>query len=124
MSNKIDGGFPIYILDDDSIVYTIEDISHCDYWEKTVSRIVAEKYGISQKDISNLPYCIRRARVVNNNLYCGEKISQKLLKKIEKTLKIKLKLVYDEHEARLVSDMLEYKLLIPHINNNITIHRV
>lgn len=118
---NIDGGFPIYILDDDSIVYTMEDKNHCDYWEDTVSKIVADKYKISHKDIINLPYCIRRARVVGENLYCGEKISQKLLKKIQKTLDMKLKLVYDEHETRLVNDMLEYKLLIPHINNNISI---
>ena len=43
-----DGGFPIYILDDDTVLYVKEDVNHVDYWYDTVSKIVADKHGILQ----------------------------------------------------------------------------
>jgi hypothetical protein len=105
---EIDGGFPIYILDDDTVLYTKEDANHVDYWYDVVSKIVADKHGILQKRILNLPYCQRRARVVGANLYCGEKITKKLLKKIEKILDKKLRYIYDEHETRCELSVAEF----------------
>lgn len=113
-----DGGFPVYILDDDTILYEIQDINHVDYWKNVVSIIFSKKYGISKSYILNLPYSQRRARVVGNKFYCGEKITKKLFKKIEKTLNRKLSYIYDEHETRCEFETARLK---SHINNNISI---
>lgn len=101
--------FPIYILDDNTIIHVKRDIDHVDYWYRTVARIVAEKRGIPRRKLINLPYCQRRARVVGNRLYCGEKISKKLHRQIEKTLNMRLKPVYDEHETRCPFNVAEFK---------------
>jgi hypothetical protein len=111
----IDGGFPIYILDDDSIFFVKRDMSHSKFWEKIVAKIVAKKYSISTCDIINLPYSQRRARVVNNKLYCGEKLSKKLLEKIQKEIGIKVSCVYDEHETRCKISVSEFNSLKPHV---------
>lgn len=116
MINEIDGGFPVYILDDDTVIFLEKEIDHVEFWEKYVSLDVAKKNNVSTHLIKNLPYCQRRGRVVLNNFYCGEKISKKLLKKIESLIKRKLVLVYDEHETRCSLDVHSFKSLIPHIN--------
>lgn len=108
----IDGGFPVYILDDNTILYSKTNINHTDYWEKEISKIVSEKYKIDRNKILNLPYSQRRARIVGKNFYFGEKISKELLAKIEKLLNIKLNLVYDEHETRCSYEVAEFKGLI------------
>ena len=105
---ELDGGFPIYILDDDTILYIEEDLNHVDYWHDIVSKIVADKHGILRKRLLNLPYCQRRARVIGNSFYCGEKITKKLIKKIEKILNRKLKYIYDEHETRCELNVAEF----------------
>jgi hypothetical protein len=105
----IDGGFPIYILDDDSIFFIKKDISHSKFWEKTIAKIVAKKYSIPIKDIINLPYSQRRARIVDNKLYCGEKISKKLLRKIKKETGVEVFYIYDEHETRCDISFAELK---------------
>lgn len=112
MSNEPDGGFPIYILDDDTVLYSKEDTDHPLYWEDVVSKIVSEKYGVERSKILNLPYAQRRARIVGDKLYFGEEISKDLLSKIEKTLNKKLNLVYDEHETRCPYELAEFKGLI------------
>lgn len=103
--------FPIYILDDETILHTKEDVNHVDYWHDTVSKTVAEKHGIPRRKLLNLPYCQRRARIVGNRLYYGEKISKKLHAKIEKTLGMKLKVAHDEHETRCPINLAEFKAL-------------
>lgn len=105
----IEGGFPIYILDDNSILYLKKGWSHTKFWKQVVCEKVAKKYGIAQNKLKNLPYCQRRARVVGNNFYCGEQISKALLKNIEKTLGMKLKHIYDEHETRCKISTAEFK---------------
>ena len=105
----IDGGFPVYILDDDDIEYLKEDCDHSQFWHKVVSKIVAEKTGIPLRNLINLPYCQRRARVVGNKIYYGEKMSFSLFKKIKNVLKIELDLCYDEHESRCEISVLEFK---------------
>lgn len=108
---NIDGGFPIYILDDDCILFIKKDMSHSKFWEKVVAKIVAEKYLISTADIINIPYCQRRARIVDNKLYCGEKLSKKLIAKIEKEVGFKLNYVFDEHETRCKINVSEFNAL-------------
>lgn len=111
MTDDPDGGFPVYILDDDTILYIKEDLNHVDYWCDFVSKIVSERHGIPRKKLINLPYCQRRARVVENKFYCGEKIKKDLFKTIEKKLGRKLKYVYDEHETRCEFNLAEFKSL-------------
>jgi len=108
---NIEGGFPIYILDDDSILFIKKDMSHSKFWEKIVAKTVADKYLISTSDIINLPYCQRRARIVGNKLYCGEKLSKKLINKIEKEVDIKLIYIFDEHETRCKISVSEFNVL-------------
>lgn len=38
----IDGGFPIYILDDDTILFEVSSKTHPEYWEDTVVDLVAD----------------------------------------------------------------------------------
>ena len=108
----IDGGFPIYILDDDSVFFLKKDIGHVKFWEKVVSKILEKKYSISAKEIINLPYCQRRARIVGNILYCGEKLSKKIIRKIEKEVNIKLIYKYEEHETRCKFEISKLKNII------------
>lgn len=112
----IDGGFPVYILDDDTIIFLKEDIGHVEFWEQHVSLVASKKFNISRHLIKNLPYCQRRGRVVLNNFYCGEKISKKLIGNIEKTLGCKLKFVYDDHETRCPFETSSFNGLISHID--------
>lgn len=109
---NLDGGFPIYILDDDTVLFSKEGWDHPTYWENIVSKAVAEKHKIDRSKIVNLPYSQKRARVVENNFYCGEEISKKLFNKIQKLLKLKLNLVYDEHETRCPYELAEFKGLL------------
>lgn len=108
---NIEGGFPVYILDDDSILFIKKDMSHSKFWEKIVSKVVAEKYSTPTSDIINMPYSQRRARIVDNKLYCGEKLSKKLIAKIEKEVNIKLIYIFDEHETRCKISVSELNLL-------------
>lgn len=110
--------FPIYILDDDSVFFGEEDMDHVLFWENTVAKEVSAKYKISLSFLLNIPYCQRRARIVGNKLYCGEKLSKKVLKNIEKILSLQLEYIFDEHETRLEIDTAALKA---HINNDITI---
>ena len=103
-----EGGFPLYILDDDTLVVVDSDMSHCDFWESTVAAIVAEKHGLRLSVLLNLPYCQRRARIVGNRLYCGEDISPALLRSIEAATERTLRLIYDEHEIRCPTSVGEY----------------
>ena len=38
--------YPIYILDDDSIIFTKEDLNHVDFWNDQVANKVSEMYKI------------------------------------------------------------------------------
>lgn len=107
-----EGGFPLYILDDDTLVIVVSDMSHCDFWESTVAAIVAEERGLRMSDILNLPYCQRRARIVGNRLYCGEEVSPALLRSIEAATGRHLTLVSDEHEARCSISVADFTSLV------------
>ena len=104
-----EGGFPLYILDDDTLVVVVSDMSHCDFWESTVAAIVAERHGLRLSAILNLPYCQRRARIIGNRLYCGEEVSPALLRSIEAATGRMLNLIYDEHETRCLISVAEFR---------------
>ena len=106
--------YPIYILDDDSIVFTKKDINHVDFWNEQVAKKVSEMYNIPVHRLLNIPYCQRRARIVGNNLFCGEKLSVDLVNKIKTVLNKKvLKVVYDQHETILPYDLIILNNLKP-----------
>ena len=111
MDNNIDGGFPIYILDDDSVLFLKKDISHTKFWQKQVAAVVAKKFAVPLSEILNLPYCQRRARIVGNKLYCGERLSKKAIKKIEGSVGLKLKHCHDDHEKRCEISLGQFKAL-------------
>ena len=99
--------YPLYILDDDTIVFTKEDLNHVDFWNDQVAKKVSELYNLPVHRLLNIPYCQRRARVVGNNLFCGEKLSLDLVNKIKTILNKKvLKVVYDQHETVLPYDVM------------------
>ena len=111
--------FPIYILEldgKDLVVFPQDkaDISHSDYWEQKVVAIIAQKFGISDKRLMNIPYCQRRARISSKGfVFYGEKQTKTLLRTISKaTGETNLQWAFDEHESRLPFDVLEFKRLI------------
>ena len=106
--------YPLYILDDDTIVFTKEDLNHVDFWNDQVAKKVSELYNIPVHRLLNIPYCLRRARVVGNILFCGEELSIDLVNKIKTVLNKKvLKVVYDQHETVLVYDVMILNSLKP-----------
>ncbi len=110
--------FPVYLLQlDDTIQVALpegkEDIGHSEFWGRTVSHIVAKHYNIPQVKLANLPYCQRRARIVDNTCYYGETPDLKLLDLIHRAVGNKgLAFVYDDHEKRLKDDVLEFRKLV------------
>jgi len=96
----MDGGFPVYILDDGAVLFVRGDIGHCEFWENVVAAEVGRRFSVPLHAIINLPYCQRRGRVVGNVFYCGEELSRVELRSVERTLGMRLRLVYDDHETR------------------------
>ena len=94
--------FPVYILDDDTILFPAKNMDHVKFWEKEVCNIVYDKFGVKVK---NSPYCQRRGRVVGEIFYCGEELDKLLLDKLKRQTGIDLRLVFDEHESRLDYDV-------------------
>lgn len=105
----IDGGFPVYILDDDTILYEVSSKTHPEFWEATVADVVSDKFNMPKSKIDNLPYCQRRGRVVGVTFYCGESINKKLLNQVSKAVGVKLSLRYDEHETRCSYELAEFR---------------
>lgn len=111
--------YPIYILDLEDGGPTIlfpegkVDLDHSVFWEQKVAAIVAKHYRLPVKDLKNLPYCFRRARISGDIVYYGEKFTKSLLKQIEKAVGEKgLRFVYDEHEQRLSYDVDDFNALV------------
>jgi hypothetical protein len=110
--------FPVYLLRLGKSWQVIfpenkSDIGHTDFWEKTVSKIVAEHYHIPHTELVNLPYCQRRARVVASKIYTG---SRNLKPELQTVILIalrkrKLQFLYDEHEKRLREDVMQFRRL-------------
>jgi len=113
-----DSSFPIYILQLGKrwrIVFPRDkqDIGHCDFWEQSVSFLVAEFFKLPQKQLLNLPYSQRRARICGNKVYYGEEARPALLAKIRKAVKNQtLVFAHDEHEVRLGADVRQFQRLV------------
>ncbi len=114
VSGSVVHSFPIYILDDDTILFPERkiDIDHSHFWETAVSQIVARQYHVPLEGLANMPYCQRRARIAGQNILYGEKPSKRLLRLIERAVGEKgLRFVYDDHEKRLDYDVQEFNAL-------------
>ena len=96
--------FPIYILDDNEILFTKQDKTHPEFWEETVAPHVAKKMNIPLREIINLPYCQRRGRIVGERFYCGEVLDKAMINKISKLVGEEISFVFDEHESTLEHD--------------------
>ena len=110
--------YPIYLLrfeDKWQVVFPEgkQDIGHTDFWEQTVSFVVAEHYKIPQMKLENVPYSQRRARIVGDTIWYGGKPDPDLLKAIRKAADNKhLVFRYDDHERRLREDVSQFNGLV------------
>lgn len=110
--------FPVYLLrlgEEWQVVFPKDeaDIGHTDFWEQTVSHLVAKHYKIPQPKLANLPYSERRARIVGNTIYYGGRPKPDLLQAIHKaTGNNQLAFCFDEHERRLKEEVLELRRLV------------
>lgn len=110
--------FPLYLLklgDSWKIVFpdAKEDIGHSDFWEQVVSHIVARHSNLPQGKLVNLPYCQRRARIVGNRVFYGEKLDPLLLDLIREAVGNKdLTFYHDDHEKRLRHDVRAFRRLV------------
>lgn len=110
--------FPIYLLqfgDETRVVfpYDREDIGHTEFWETTVSHVLADYFKLPQTAVRDLPYSQRRARVVGNTVYYGEEPVPALLKAIRQALgNDRLVFCHDDHEKRLRDDVLRFRRLL------------
>ena len=110
--------FPLYLLElgkDTKVVFPDgkEDIGHSDFWERTISNVVAGYYDIPLSKLFNLPFCQRRARVVGDKCYYGEKTTPELLDLVRKAVgNERLAFFFDDHEKRLKEDVLEFRKLV------------
>jgi len=90
-----------------------EDIGHTDFWEQTVSRLVASQFKVPHAKLANLPYSQRRARIVGNTAYYGGRHDPDLLRAIRKATGNKeLVFCFDEHERRLREEVVEFRRLV------------
>ena len=110
--------YPIYILDFGDSKFEIvfpegkKDLMHVEFWKYTVAPMVAKRLRLSLKELENLPYCQRRARICGKNVYYGEEPSHELLRQIKEAVGEKaLAFVYEEHETRLEFDIMEFTAL-------------
>jgi hypothetical protein len=110
--------FPIYLLREGADWHVIlpedrMDIGHVDWWEQTTSYLISRRYMIPRRKLTNLPYCVRRARIVGNVVYYGEYPDPALLEAIRQaTGNPELTFCYDDHERRLKADVRELRKLI------------
>jgi hypothetical protein len=110
--------FPVYLLRSEQgweVVYPEgkRDIGHTDFWEDTVSRLVARRYRIPRTELVNLPYCQLRARIVGDTVYFGEQPDPGLLQAIRKAVgNDRLAFAHDDHERRLKEDVAAFRRLV------------
>ena len=117
MSDSPMQSYPIYLLNLGGKLRVVlpeprTDVGHTEFWESTVSQIVADHYGIPQRLLLNLPYCQRRARIVGDTVYYGGKPTPKLLRRIRKAIGNRtLVFAHDDHEKRLKHDVSAFRRL-------------
>lgn len=107
----MDGGFPLYLLDDGSVFFAREDLGHVEFWEREVALEVSRRFRVPLSGVLNLPYCQRRGRVVWDILYCGDRLSRVELKSVERAVGIRLRVVHDDHETRCALSHGEFRAL-------------
>jgi hypothetical protein len=107
--------YPIYLLklgEEIRVVFPEDkqDIGHADFWDQTVSSLVAEHYNVPQRSLANILYCQRRGRIVGSTLYYGEKDGPEVLRLVRQAVGIEdLVLYFDEHERRLREDVRDFR---------------
>lgn len=112
------GSFPLYLLRFGRRWQVVspennEDIGHTEFWECTVSHLVAAYYRVPHRRLANLPYCQRRARVVGDRVYYGGRPDPDLLSAIRSVVgNGQLVFVYDGHERRLREDVRLFRSLV------------
>lgn len=111
----MDGGFPVYLLDDGHVLFAREDLGHVEFWERSVAAEVSRRFGVPLPVILDLPYCQRRGRVVGGVFYCGERLSRAEMRAVEGVLGMGLRLVYDDHERRCAISLGEFRSFLPAI---------
>src|SRR5262249_10660631 len=90
-----------------------QHIGHTEFWEQTVSKLVAAHFHIPPMKLLNLPYSQRRARIVGNTIYHGENAEPELLLAIRQAVgNHRLVVVQDNHEKRLKEDVLAFRRLV------------
>jgi hypothetical protein len=110
--------YPIYLLQLGDTVRVAfpegkEDVGHSEFWECAVSHVLATHYHVPRAKLVNLPYCQRRARVVGDKCYYGERPDPKILDQIRQAVgNANLVFVHDDHERRLTEDVLEFRRLV------------
>ena len=100
--------FPVYITPWDEVLSPdgLEDLPHEEYWEREVAGAVAGRLGVDRQELVNLPYCIRRARLVEDVVYYGEADAADVVVLLRDALgRPSLRVVYDEHEVRSEHDV-------------------
>jgi len=112
--------YPIYIVEFKPQKFVIvfenekQDIQHTEFWEQTVARVTAKYLGVPRSELLNLPYCQRRARIINQIVFYGEDQTPALLDQIMTAVdESGLVWRFDEHEARLPMDVAMMKAIVP-----------
>lgn len=107
----IDGGFPVYLLDDGTVIFVREDLGHTEFWERRAAAEASRLLSVPLDGILNLPYCQRRGRVVGEVFYCGEVLSRAELRSVERAVGMRLRHVHDDHETRCALSVGEFNAL-------------
>ena len=112
--------YPIYIIEFKPQKFVIvfqnekQDIQHTEFWEQTVARVTADYLGAPRSELLNLPYCQRRARIINQRVFYGEDQTTDLLDQIMTAVdESGLVWRFDEHEARLPMDVAMMNAIVP-----------
>lgn len=120
--------FPVYILEAPEglsifVPKIRRDIGHTEFWETTVAPIVSVRYGISLKAIKNIPYCLKRARIVpkKNVAYFGDEADVRILEALRRETGLpELRFVYDDHERRLPYDVQVFESLLAKVHDDVS----
>src|SRR5690242_14200468 len=99
--------YPLNLLDLSDTLQAVcpegkADIGHTAFWEQTVAAVLARQYRTPVSRLANLPYCQRRARVVGDIVYYGERPVPELLQAVRQAVGNEALVFYhDKHEKRL-----------------------
>jgi len=119
--------FPVYILEATEglclfIPKDRQDIGHTEFWETVVAPILAVRYSLNLKRLKNIPYCLKRARIVPKKsiAYFGEEADDRILEALRRETGLpQLRFVYDDHEQRLPYDVQVLGKLLSKVNHDV-----